>query len=900
MSDWFAWLRGLRPTRRWLAGVVVLLGLIVTGVLYRGLDARQERVVRMTFEAEARERLSALNRRLQRLFEAVYGLAGFYQGSEQVTWEEFQTFTQPLLERQVGVEILLWAPTVTQDHRDVFESYAAPLLGHPFEIREQTETGKFVAAEQRPVHVPIYFVMPLDGYDWLWGFDLTSREPTREAMIEAHQRDALVATRPITLVTQRNIVRSVWVFHSVERRPVPIEEVGEVRGFVGGAFRMDEMLRGIMPTFGPGDMILEIRDMDAPAGHDLIYISHEAQSQSEQTPTDGADFESGAARILDEQTQPAGISPDQAASLLYTNNVEVAGRRWQIRARPTAQYLQARRAWTPALLLGSGLGISLLLGVYLNTVLARTERVEREVDQRTDELLRESEHRARLAERLREAEAFLESVIEHIPHLVTVKDAADLSFVRVNRAAVELLGYQPDELVGRHESELLPPDEAQRLGNQDRAALEQGRMYQIGEHSMQTRHRGMRIFHTKRVPLRDAGGQVTHLLTISEDITERRHAEQALRESEQRFRSVAETAMDAIITANADDRITYFNPTAEKMFGYAQREAMNQPLTMLLPERLHESHRQRFARYVEMQDPHFVSRVLELTALRRDGREFPVEISLAAHEEHGEMVITGIIRDITERKLAEQRLNETAEALARSNHELEQFAYIASHDLQEPLRKVRGFGDMLRTQAGDALDETARDYLRRMQGAAERMQALIHALLTYSRITTKAQPFERVDLNEIAQQVVDDLVMRLRETAGQVHIDELPQLDADPVQMRQLLQNLISNGLKFHRQGVPPEVRVSGELIDETSCHIRVEDNGIGFEPKEAQRLFKPFQRLHNRMAYEGTGIGLAVCQKIVERHGGSITVDSTPGRGSVFSIVLPRHATRGEARHAA
>lgn len=249
--------------------------------------------------------------------------------------------------------------------------------------------------------------------------------------------------------------------------------------------------------------------------------------------------------------------------------------------------------------------------------------------------------------------------------------------------------------------------------------------------------------------------------------------------------------------------------------------------------------------------------------------------------------------------------------LARSNSELEQFAYIASHDLQEPLRKVQSFGDLLAAKAGPTLGEEERDYLKRMQAAAKRMQGLINDLLTFARVTSQAKPFICVDLTQVVREVVSDLETRVKTTGGRVDVGELPQLDSDSLQMRQLLQNLIGNALKFHRPNVPPVIAVTGRVAmngdgptleyshAEQVCEITVTDNGIGFEEKYLDRIFLPFQRLHGRGEYEGTGMGLAICRKIVERHGGTITARSTPGQGTTFIVTLPLRQVKGETRHA-
>jgi len=254
---------------------------------------------------------------------------------------------------------------------------------------------------------------------------------------------------------------------------------------------------------------------------------------------------------------------------------------------------------------------------------------------------------------------------------------------------------------------------------------------------------------------------------------------------------------------------------------------------------------------------------------------------------------------LAQAQLLEQETHQRLE-LARSNAELDKFAHVASHDLQEPLRKILAFGERLKTKYGEVLTEQGYDYLERMQKAAERMQTLINDLLTLSRITTKAQPFVPVNLAQVVQEVLSDLEVRIEQSKGQVEVDELPTLDADPLQMRQLLQNLIGNALKFHPKVEPPKVRIYTQLLKGedpqplgnsakyTLCQICVEDNGIGFDEQYRERLFNAFQRLHGRNDYEGTGMGLAICRKIVERHNGSITAQSTLGQGSTFIVTLP------------
>jgi two-component system sensor kinase FixL len=374
-----------------------------------------------------------------------------------------------------------------------------------------------------------------------------------------------------------------------------------------------------------------------------------------------------------------------------------------------------------------------------------------------------------------------------------------------------------------------------------------------------------------------------------------------------RLGGILDIADDAIIAVNRHQEIELFNQGAERIFGYAADEVRGQPLDMLLPAHVVATHHQHFDTFTSVAP---VARRMgerrDIFGKRRDGTEFPAEASISKLNINDEPVFTVILRDITARKRAEDELKTFATKLEHRNRELQEFTSVASHDLQEPLRKIQAFGDLLKTEYSAALDVEGRDYLERMQNAAGRMQTLINDLLTLARLGSEARLFVPVDLNQVAREVLDDLEARIVGTGGRVDLGDLPTIEADPLQMRQLLQNVIGNALKFCRPGEPPIVKIRNHLIagaeprlaasapSDSCCRISVEDNGIGFDERYLDRIFAVFQRLHGRSEYEGAGIGLSVCRRIAERHGGSITATSRPGQGTTFIITLPVNQASG------
>ncbi|RPI78221.1 MAG: PAS domain S-box protein, partial [Chloroflexi bacterium] len=365
--------------------------------------------------------------------------------------------------------------------------------------------------------------------------------------------------------------------------------------------------------------------------------------------------------------------------------------------------------------------------------------------------------------------------------------------------------------------------------------------------------------------------------------------EDGLRISEQRLRKLVDANIIGILYRSEDGRVLEANNAYLDITGCSRQELEEGLINTfeITPEEFHQLDNEAMyeARKKGSCQPY------EKEYIHKDGKRIPVLIGFAQLDP-SEQALVGFVLDLSQLKHTEAALQDYANRLEQSNKELEHFAYIASHDLQEPLRKIKMFGERVSIRIGEQIDDETKDFLDRMQDASRRMEMMIDDLLQLSRVNTRGCPFVLVDLMKVAQEVVSDLGYRIQESGGRVVVEELPDIHADPIQIHQLLQNLIGNALKFHKPGTAPQVKVyartNGKAESPETVKLYVSDNGVGFNEEYAERIFQPFERLVGRSEYEGSGIGLAICKKIVERHGGTITARSKRGEGSTFSITLP------------
>jgi PAS domain S-box-containing protein len=462
-----------------------------------------------------------------------------------------------------------------------------------------------------------------------------------------------------------------------------------------------------------------------------------------------------------------------------------------------------------------------------------------------------------------------------------------------------IFGMQPQEFKATYTSflEAVHPEDRAAVDAAYFESIRAGRdSYEI-DHRVVKRSSGeIRIVHEKCEHFRNQDGQIVRSIGMVHDITERKQAEAALRESEERFRSLADSMPQLVWTALPDGSVDYYNQRYQEYREIKQVEGTAWEWAPVLHPEDVEPTVKAWKRAVETGEVYQIEHRVRLA----DG-SYRWHLSRGVpmlDEQGGILRWFGTATDIHDLKLAQEQLKKYAEQLERSNRELEQFAFMASHDLQEPLRKIEMFGDLLLERA-EVLNDRERNYVDRMRNAAGRMRDMVEGLLELSRITTQGQPFIPVDLSQLTLDVLHDLEAQIQRVNGNVDLHGLPIVDGDPLQLRQLMQNLIGNALKYHQPDTTPEVKVYSTTSMET-VHIHVEDRGIGFHQEDAERIFQPFHRLVGRSQYEGSGIGLAICRRIVDRHGGEIVAVSKPGAGATLIVTLPIHqpeTTRHESR---
>jgi PAS domain S-box-containing protein len=490
---------------------------------------------------------------------------------------------------------------------------------------------------------------------------------------------------------------------------------------------------------------------------------------------------------------------------------------------------------------------------------------------------------------LRESEAKFRELFDNAPVAYHELDI-DGIVRRVNRTECILLGYEASEILGRPIWDFIAGAELEASRETLRRKLSGVQPLQPHQRRYLQRGGGELWVEVHDCLVRNAAGETVFIRTALLDLSERKRAEADLRASEARRGLLAhalQCAGECISITDTEDRFVYVNEAFSRTYGYREQELIGQHVAMLRSARTSaETHNAILPATLEG------GWRGELWNRSKEGREFPISLSASpiCDEDGRTIALVGIARDITENKRMEEAIRTRSEKLARSNEELDRFAYVASHDLQEPLRMVASFTQLLAKKYSGKLDETADRYINFAVDGAKRMQQLITDLLAYSRVNSKDLVLRATECEAVLRATLQNLRAAIDESGAVVECDPLPVLVGDAVQLGQLFQNLIGNAIKFRGQA-PPSVHIAAD--DHGSDWLfSVRDNGIGIDPKHADRVFQIFQRLHTREQYPGTGIGLAVCKKVVERHGGRLWVESQPGAGSNFLFTLPKAST--------
>jgi PAS domain S-box-containing protein len=449
-----------------------------------------------------------------------------------------------------------------------------------------------------------------------------------------------------------------------------------------------------------------------------------------------------------------------------------------------------------------------------------------------------------------------------------------------NAGAERIKGYTADQIIGQNFSCFFPPQDIERGRPEEilRMTTVDGRHEEQG---MRVRKDGSRFLASVVfTALRDASGDLRGFSEFSHDLSESK-------ESEARYRGLLEAAPDAMVVVNQAGEIVLLNAQAEIQFGYHRDELVGQKVKNVIPEGFAERLIADGTRSAAEALAQQIGTGIELSGRRKDGTEFPIEIMLSPLESAEGILVTAAIRNITERKKSEEHLVKTVAELKRSNDELQQFAYVSSHDLQEPLRMVSSYTQLLAKRYQGRLDSDADEFIAFAVDGCNRMQGLIQDLLAYSRAGTNRKKLREVSSENALQEALTNLRITIEQSGGNVSHDALPAVTTDETQLTLVFQNLVGNAIKY-RSAEVPRVHVSATRNGGNEWIFSVRDNGLGIDPQYFERIFILFQRLHGRDEFEGTGIGLAICKKIVERLGGRIWVESQPEKGSTFYFALP------------
>ncbi|MFQ5805257.1 MAG: CHASE domain-containing protein [Phycisphaerae bacterium] len=739
-------------------------------------SAWEQQRIQTAFTRAAEDRVSALRRGVEINLHELESLGAFFVASQGVERAEFREFVQAFLSRRPGIQALEWIPRVLDPEREAYEEAARREGLLDFQITERASQGRMVRAGQRQEYFPVYYVEPYEGNEAAVGFDLASNPRRLKALNRSRDTGEVVATARITLVQETANQYGFLVFLPIYQKGAPADSIEDRRanleGFALGVFRIGDMMEKALTYLGPGGIDIHLYDESASAGERFLYF-HPSRTRTPPAAATGEE------------------EPAARASLHHAAALDLPGRNWLVLCTPSPDYVAAGRTWQRWAVLAAGLLFTGLLASYL---------------------------------------------------LLSMRRAARL---------------------------------------------------------MTTNER------------------------LAQEIAERQRAEEALRESESHLRAVVHGSKDAMIAIGADGLITLFNPAAESMFGRTAPEMLGQPLDCLMPEIYRERHRQYVKGYFTHGEPHgAIGKTVELPAARSNGQQFSIELSLSIGQRDSQRFALAVIRDITERKQAEETLRESNAAMVealerekRTSMQLEstmeqleaatrearaatqaksEFLANMSHEIRTPMTAILGFSETL---LDPALSDSERlSAVQTIRRNGEYLLHIINDILDLSKIEAGKLEVERVVCSpaRLVAEVVSLMCVRAESKGlalSAAHLGPIPEtLRSDPTRLRQILVNLTGNAIKFTEQG---GVRLVACLVEKDDgqpmMQFDVIDSGIGMAEEQVARLFQPFTQADSSTTrnFGGTGLGLMISKRLAEMLGGDITVQSQPGSGSTFRVTI-------------
>lgn len=764
-----------------------------------------------------------LRNELDEFVQQLVSVRSFFYASDFVSEEEFSFFLKEAFSESPSMLGVYWAPRVLRSDLRKIEGDESKRRGTPYRIVEFGKLGEWRRAGERENYYPVQYAVRRDGIRDAIGFDFGSLEGVKRALGTGAGKDVRSFLEGAIFGSGQG--RKLVLFLPVHNLPGVQRSQGMPGGFILGVFDMDTMVENIMKMWVEKNISLSLI-----VGEEAEHMALEGLKGAEQKKVRG--------------------------SLSYLVPFSLADERWILFFSHTHSFAEARVNWGMWYVLAGSFLFTWLASGFLLIVTGHGAATEAVVREKTLQL--------------QDQTGFLKVIMDNVPDMLFVKNERH-EIVAANRSFLNL--YSEDDqktIIGRTGLEIFTPDEREIFRQQDRLAFSKG-YTEVFESN--TDYLGVqRTFFTRKIRFQDAEGRYL-LLGIARDVSE-------ILTAQAHLETIFMATADGLLVIEESGVVTTFNKACEQIFGYTREEVVGRSVSLLEPEIQAMEKGENFYHCITSSGLPGERKRYELWGRHKSGSVFPIYLAASQVNVGHVSFYCAIVRDISVEKKAQ-------EDLRRSNQELEDFAYVASHDLKAPLRHLSLSSNFLVRNYSDLIDEKGRELLGIVRKSSERMFEMIDSLLAYSSVGRKEVEMSRISLDHVIDEVIEGVRSQIENSGARIVRDALPEVYGNKALMIQLFQNLIENAIKYRRKQSVVHIKIA--------CHregkgweISVADNGIGIDPQYKEKIFKIFQRLHGDSEYQGTGIGLAICQRIAEFHGGSIRLDENYTTGSRFIVVFP------------